>query len=260
MSQRNRLPAADRQLLDRLEREAPDPAQRAMRRRLFDGDLADFGGSCKRADTAMADMLGVAVGGDLDRRDRIVLLIVWRVIRDQDAEYFAPLEVPAQAPTSPAVQPAVPEVARTVAPPPIRAGHAAPTVQAQPPVPSLRAPCTAAAVEFLRAALAAGERESREVQAEGQRRGLTPAMIRAARQRLGIVTEKRGFGPLCRGFWGLPLVTTAVQCSSDRPARFSTDRSRSESRAVRVETHSVQPIDDRARCADRAGSGTEGQT
>jgi hypothetical protein len=204
VSQRNLLPAADRQLLERLEREAQDPAELSRRRRLFDGDLSDFGGNCKRADTAMAALLKPAVGGDLDRCDRLVLFIVWQVVRDQDADYFVPLQAPAApTPSPPLVEAPAAQVASAVPPQSTRAGSDVPAGHAGPLAPPLRAPCTGAAIEFLRATLAAGERESREVQSEGATCGLTPAMIRAARQRLGIVTEKRGFGSACRSYWGL---------------------------------------------------------
>jgi hypothetical protein len=254
------LPLADQQLLASLAAH-PDPVEAARRQRLFSGDLTDFGDSCERADEAMAALLTPVVGGDLDRRDRLVLLCVWGTIRDQDVDYFAPLEAAAPAqPSSPAaVRPAAAEVTHTLPPQPIRPANAVPAAMAPPPTPVLRAPCAGAAIEFLRAVLAAGERESREVQVEARKLRLTPAMIRAARQRLGIVSEKRGFGSECRSHWRLPLVTTDVQCSSHQPARTGTDRNRSESRAVPVETHSVQHIGGRARCADHARTGTEGQ-
>jgi hypothetical protein len=242
-NQRHLLPAADRQLLDRLVQEAQDPAERGRRQRLFGGNLVDFADSCERADEVMSALLTPAVGGDLDRRDRIVLLIVWNVIRDQDAAYFAPLEVRAPAPTCltslpTAVQPAAAQAPATPSAQATRTGNAVPAAQAERPAPIPPAPCTASAGRFLRAALAAGERPSREVQAEGQRLGLTPAMLRAARQRLGIVTEKRGYGQRCRSYWSLP-VSTDAHTGLDRVADVRADRNRSANGAGAIEARSV---------------------
>jgi hypothetical protein len=233
MSKRHLLTLADRQLLDRLEREAPDQAERAKRRRLFDSDLSDYGGSDTRASVAMEALLKPFIGNDAERLDRIVVLCVWGVMRDWDNEYFAPqlalLESRALAPACPmpsqtSVQPAATQVTRVVPTQPTVAGNAVSAGLAQPPAPIVRQPCTAAAVEFLRATLAAGERESRALQAEARSLRLTPAMIRAARQRLDVASEKRGFGPLCRSWWRLPLVMTGVQCSQDQSARPSTSQ------------------------------------
>jgi hypothetical protein len=65
----------------------------------------------------------------------------------------------------------------------------------QPPLRASRPPCTALAVDFLRFSLRTGERSRRELMLAAARLGLTPKMIRVARERLGAVAERRGFGP-----------------------------------------------------------------
>lgn len=61
------------------------------------------------------------------------------------------------------------------------------------------------AVDFLRAALSAGEREVDDVKAEARRAGIAEATLRRARERLSIKASRQGIpGTRQRFVWGLP--------------------------------------------------------
>jgi hypothetical protein len=257
MNQRQLLPPVDQQLLARLTAH-PDPAEAARRRRLIEDEPSEFEANRAR-DAALSNLLGQSRGAlETARFDRIIRACCWGTLSDDEVHQpvrSAPLAVVAPAapqatarsvptaerplPPPPAVQPATVPVASVVPPQQTRIGNTVPAGLAQPPAPIVHPPCTAEAIRFLRSELAAGEREGREVQAEAQKRQLSPAMIRAARQQLRVITERRGFGPLCRSWWRLPLVITDVQCSQNQSARLSTNQDGSASRAVVIETHSV---------------------
>ena len=237
MSQRNRLPAADRELLERLERAAQDPAERARRRRLFDGDLVDFGGSCKRADEAMADLLTPAVGGKLDRRDRIVLLCVWGVERESLAP---PPELEASAPARPV--PTTPTPARLPATPPIRTESTVPVDSERSAAPTVRTPCTALAVDFVRFALQEGERRGREVIEAGRLLGLPEKMVRTARERLGVIVERRGFGPNSCAYWRLPVPCADPRAGLGVGASKSPVKGEQSNRSVAPSTNDVRRL------------------
>jgi KaiC/GvpD/RAD55 family RecA-like ATPase len=62
----------------------------------------------------------------------------------------------------------------------------------------------AEAMEFLRAALAGGPVEAAEVNRMAREHGLSPKVIRSAREALGVKIERDGFGPGSKSLWSLP--------------------------------------------------------
>ena len=60
------------------------------------------------------------------------------------------------------------------------------------------------AVDFLREALSEGPVDQSEIIRRGEEQGLTPKILRTAREKLGVTSEKQGFGP--GGKWVLSLV------------------------------------------------------
>jgi len=74
----------------------------------------------------------------------------------------------------------------------------------EPLLRAARPPCTALAVDWLRHGLRDGERSRDEVMRAAARLGLTQKMVRVARERLGVVVERRGFGFNSRAYWCLP--------------------------------------------------------
>lgn len=57
---------------------------------------------------------------------------------------------------------------------------------------------------LLRALLANGPRNSRDLLADLERRGATPKQIRRAREKLGVTVQRFGFGNTMRSTWSLP--------------------------------------------------------
>jgi hypothetical protein len=80
--------------------------------------------------------------------------------------------------------------------------HTADGLLAQPSSPEERT-ATDEAVEWLEAALRGGERPASDVQLEARRDGITDKCLRLARQRLGLVSRRDGFGPGSRRMWSL---------------------------------------------------------
>ena len=75
----------------------------------------------------------------------------------------------------------------------------------QPLLRASRPPCATLGLDFLRFSLRTGERSRQDLMRAAARLGLTPKMIRVARERLGaVVVERRGFGPDGRTYWRLP--------------------------------------------------------
>jgi hypothetical protein len=63
---------------------------------------------------------------------------------------------------------------------------------------------TTEAMEFLEAALAAGPVPAAEVGRMARECGLTPKVVRAAREAMAIKIERHGFGPGAHSLWSLP--------------------------------------------------------
>jgi len=223
MNQRHMLPRADQELLARLAAH-PDRAEAAQRRRLIEGEPGDFEANQAR-DAALLKLLKQS-GGALDtvRLDRIIRACCWGTLFDDEvsavpqpsqsdpqapvaraAAQSAPRGVPAPthpAPPPTAVQPAASQIARAVPPEPTTPQPATPR-PAQPL--SSPPPCTAMAVRFVNFELREGERPGCEVIAAGTKLGMTEKMLRTARERLGVIVERRGFGPNGRAHWRLPV-------------------------------------------------------
>jgi len=104
---------------------------------------------------------------------------------------------------------------------PAAASPPTPPARPQPLLRVARPPCTALAVDFLRAGLRSGERSREEVMRAAAQLGLTAKMIRAARERVGVVVERRGFPS--HAYWRLPA----------RPADAQTGQSNQESAPCR---------------------------
>jgi hypothetical protein len=60
------------------------------------------------------------------------------------------------------------------------------------------------AVEFLQAALAGGLVPATEINRMAREHGLTSEAIRLAREALGVMIERDGFGPGSKSLWSLP--------------------------------------------------------
>ncbi len=60
-----------------------------------------------------------------------------------------------------------------------------------------------AAIEWLHEALADGPRPKAEVEQAAEAAGITPKSLRYARERLGVGTERRGYGAAMRAWWYL---------------------------------------------------------
>lgn len=65
------------------------------------------------------------------------------------------------------------------------------------------------AEHFLREALALGRVATRDLKRQATQEGITDKALRRARERLGVTTERDGFGSNCRGYWRLPVVPFA---------------------------------------------------
>jgi hypothetical protein len=63
----------------------------------------------------------------------------------------------------------------------------------------------AAAMEFLSRALAGDPVPATEITRMARERGLTPKVVRAAREAMAIEIERRGFGREGRSMWSLPI-------------------------------------------------------
>ena len=61
------------------------------------------------------------------------------------------------------------------------------------------------AIEFLRAALADGERTADDVTREARKSGISDRTLRRARREAGILKRREGFGPAGHWNWSLPL-------------------------------------------------------
>jgi hypothetical protein len=75
------------------------------------------------------------------------------------------------------------------------------TTKAAPARQTARARATA----FLQAALAAGPVPATEITRVARERGLTPKIVRAAREAMAVEIERRGFGRAGRSMWSLPI-------------------------------------------------------
>ena len=64
-------------------------------------------------------------------------------------------------------------------------------------------PKAVAAIEWLHEALADGPRPKAEVEQAAEAAGITPKSLRYARERLGVGTERRGYGAAMRAWWYL---------------------------------------------------------
>jgi len=60
------------------------------------------------------------------------------------------------------------------------------------------------AMEFLRAALVGAPVPAAELSRVAHERGLTPKVIRSAREALGVKIARNGFGPRSQSLWSLP--------------------------------------------------------
>jgi len=73
------------------------------------------------------------------------------------------------------------------------------------------------AMEFLQAALAAGPVPATEVSRMARERGLTPKVVRAAREAMAVEIERHGFGKGGRSMWSLPRPIDAPPQGCDAP-------------------------------------------
>src|SRR5207249_1485213 len=81
--------------------------------------------------------------------------------------------------------------------------HTAETLLVQPPPEADRA-ALADAMEFLRAAIAEGERPATDVLSEATTLGIAEMTLRRARKALGVHVRRQGFGKDGRFLLGLP--------------------------------------------------------
>ncbi len=72
------------------------------------------------------------------------------------------------------------------------------------------APARREAEEFLRAVLAAGPVPSKEVKLVATEEGISESALRRAKEALGVVSQREGFGPSGRFLWTLPEALEAV--------------------------------------------------
>ena len=77
-------------------------------------------------------------------------------------------------------------------------------------------------VEMIRGLLADGPRTGREVKSECRKEGFTDRVVRRARERLGVITRREGFGSDGRSMWRLPAPLRDHAGPPPRGARLGT--------------------------------------
>ena len=103
------------------------------------------------------------------------------------------------------------------------------------------------AMEFLRAALVGAPVPAAELSRVAHERGLTPKVIRSAREALGVKIARNGFGPRSQSLWSLPRDHTDTHPIS----------SEEDHRPKTIDGHEViglAPDDPCTYCGERGGT------
>jgi hypothetical protein len=113
----------------------------------------------------------------------------------------------------------------------------------------------AGAMEFLQAALAGGSVPAAELSRRAHEHGLTAKAIRSAREALGVVIERNGFGPGGQSVWSLPGVHIDAPPADEKVSASREGNVNENHQPKTIEGYEVIGLSDEscAYCGERGG-------